>query len=296
MSNTILIPTQKNFSFRHAVGGHGWYDLQPFVYDEAAERLDYVYFSSISRRPEPVTITNGRGSVEVRLASKKTNAEEAANVVRHVLRLDEDLEDFYSTVGGHEHFGWVPKTNAGRLLRSGTVFEDLVKTLCTTNCSWSLTKIMTANLVEKLGVSGKGGKRAFPTAAAIASMPETFFRAEIKAGYRSPFFVELGEAVTSGKLDPEAWLRSDLPTPELRNEIKKVKGVGDYAADNLLKLLGRYDGLALDSWLRASFYKKHNREKPCADKKIEKHYRKFGKWKGLAIWCDMTKHWFETGR
>lgn len=296
MSNTILIPTPKKFSFSNAVGGHGWYDLPPFVYDEAAERLDYVYFSKSSRRPEPVTLTNGPGAIELTLASKRTDKNEAARVVRHVLRLDEDLQDFYSTVGGHEHFAWVEKINAGRLLRSGTVFEDLVKTMCTTNCSWSLTKIMTANLVEKLGEQGKGGNRAFPTAEAIASATEKFFRGEIKAGYRSPYFVELGEAVASGKLDPEAWLRSELPTPELRKEIKKVKGIGDYAADNLLKLLGRYDGLALDSWLRGSFYKKHNREKPCADKKIEKHYKKFGKWKGLAIWCDMTKHWFETGR
>jgi 3-methyladenine DNA glycosylase/8-oxoguanine DNA glycosylase len=296
MSNSFSIPTPKNFNFRHAVGGHGWYDLPPFHYDETAGRLDYVYFSPVSERAEPVSVTNGSGALEIKLASKRTNENEAASIVRHVLRLDEDLADFYSTVGGHEHFTWVEEINAGRLLRSGTVFEDLVKTMCTTNCSWSLTKIMTANLVDKLGEQGYGGRKAFPSAKAIASVSEVFFRTEIKAGYRSPYFLELADAVASGKLDPEGWLRSDLPTPELRKEIKKVKGIGDYAADNLLKLLGRYDGLALDSWLRASFYKKHNREKPCPDKKIEKHYRKFGKWKGLAIWCDMTRHWFETGR
>ncbi|MEO8649503.1 MAG: hypothetical protein ABI539_10085, partial [Acidobacteriota bacterium] len=76
-------------------------------------------------------------------------------------------------------------------------------------------------------------------------------------------------------------------------EIKGIKGVGDYAAENLLKLLGRYDGLALDSWLRSQYYKKHNREKICPDKKIEKHYKQFGHWKGLAIWCDLTKRWFD---
>ncbi|MEP6705599.1 MAG: Fe-S cluster assembly protein HesB, partial [Acidobacteriota bacterium] len=64
-------------------------------------------------------------------------------------------------------------------------------------------------------------------------------------------------------------------------------------ADNLLKLLGRYNGLALDSWLRSQFYRKHNREKVCADKKIERHYTKFGDWRGLAIWCDMTERWFD---
>ncbi|MBA4186249.1 MAG: hypothetical protein H0X49_19905 [Acidobacteria bacterium] len=73
--------------------------------------------------------------------------------------------------------------------------------------------------------------------------------------------------------------------------MKQIKGVGDYAAENLLKLVGRYDGLALDSWLRSQFYKKHNAKQLCADKKIEKHYEKFGNWRGLAIWCDMTERW-----
>lgn len=296
MSNTFFLPTPDNFNFRHAVGGHGWYDLAPFEYDEAAGTLHYAYSSRSSGRAESVSMAERPGGIEITAGSRRTDPAEAAELARHVLRLDEGMEDFYATVRENEHFAWVEEKMAGRLLRSGTVFEDLVKTLCTTNCSWGLTKIMTANLVEKLGEKGVGGRKAFPTPDRLASVPEEFFRSEIKAGYRSPFFVELAASVASGDLDPEGWLKSSELTPELKLEIKKVKGIGDYAAENLLKLLGRYDGLALDSWLRAGFYRKHNREKPCPDKKIEKHYRKFGKWKGLAIWCDMTKHWFETGR
>ena len=76
--------------------------------------------------------------------------------------------------------------------------------------------------------------------------------------------------------------------------MKKIKGVGDYAAENLLKLVGRYDGLALDSWLRAQFYKKHNQENICEDKQIREFYEKFGSWRGLAIWCDMTERWHKV--
>ena len=54
-----------------------------------------------------------------------------------------------------------------------------------------------------------------------------------------------------------------------------------------------YDGLALDSWLRGQFYKTYNKGRVCKDKKIERHYARFGEWKGLAIWCDMTEKWFE---
>ena len=37
--------------------------------------------------------------------------------------------------------------------------------------------------------------------------------------------------------------------------------------------------------------KNHNGEKKCDDKKIEKHYERFGEWRGLVIWCDMTEKW-----
>lgn len=296
MSNSFSIPTPENFNFKRSVTGHGWYDLLPFEYDEATNRLHYVFRSPSTGLPVEVILTDGRNSRIKVSASETADRREVKGVVRHILRMDENLDDFYLTVRDHAPFEWVEQIGAGRLLRSNTVFEDLVKSLCTTNCSWGLTKAMTSNLVAKLGERSSDGRPAFPSAEKIASKPEKFYREVIKAGYRSPYFVELGEAVASGKIDPESWLHSDLPTPELKKEIKSVKGIGDYAAENLLKLLGRYDGLALDSWLRAGFYGKHNRSKKCPDKKIEKHYKKFGKWKGLTIWCDMTKEWFETGR
>ena len=288
MSNEIYIPRPEKFSFLQAVNGHGWSHLLPFESDEAGVTLHYVFRTGVSGPAISVSISEDGDSLKVETSSHAGHHEDISHSVRHVLRFDDDLDDFYSTIGSEEALAWIRIANAGRLLRSQTVFEDLVKTLCTTNCSWALTKNMTRNLVEKLGEPAADGRRAFPTAQAMAEVNEGFYRDEIRAGYRSPYFVELAESVASGKLDPEAWLVSDLPTAELKKEIKSVKGIGDYAAENLLKLLGRYDGLALDSWLRAEYYKKHNRQKKCADKKIEKHYKKFGKWQGLAMWCDMA--------
>ena len=47
------------------------------------------------------------------------------------------------------------------------------------------------------------------------------------------------------------------------------------------------------SWLRGGFYEKHNKGRKCKDSRIERHYKKFGKWRGLAIWCDMTEKWHD---
>lgn len=292
MKRTLFLETPPNFSFRHTIYAHGWCDLLPFELDEETWRLSYV-FTGDNGKAASAAISDAGGKLEIELDGNGIDEEKLLHSVRHILRLDEPLEDFYSLTRGEERLAWIAAANAGRLLRSPTVYEDLVKTLCTTNCSWALTKKMVSNLVEKLGGPSSDGRRAFPTATAMASVPVDFYRDEVRAGYRSPYFVELAEAVASDRLDCEAWLHSDLPTAELKKEIKTVKGVGDYAAENLLKLLGRYDGLALDSWLRAQFYKKHNREKTCPDKKIERHYQKFGPWKGLAIWCDMTERWFD---
>lgn len=291
MTSSLFIKIPDNFSFRSTIYSHGWCELAPFELDDQNWQLSYVFQDG--KRPVPATISEKGKKLEIKLDAKPANPDKVINDVRHLLRLDDDIDGLYESIADHSRLQWVTETKAGRLLRSPTVFEDLVKTICTTNCSWALTKIMVTNLVEKLGApsAGRNKRYAFPTPEAMASVSDDFYRNEIRAGYRSPYFVELAEAVASKQLDPQSWLNSDLPTSELKKEMKKVKGVGDYAAENLLKLVGRYDGLALDSWLRSQFYKNHNNEKICPDKKIERHYKKFGKWRGLVIWCDMVEKW-----
>jgi N-glycosylase/DNA lyase len=289
MARALYINLPSHFNFRSTVYSHGWCDLAPFELDEKQWRLTYVFDQGGDA--VPATICEANGKLRIDAHGEIRDKQKLLRDMRHILRLDDDLTELYDLIDGHERLVWVRQKCAGRLLRSPAVFEDLVKTICTTNCSWGLTKTMVTNLVNKLGKATVDGRRAFPTAAAMAARDEQFYRDEIKAGYRSPYFVELAHAVAGGKLDPEGWLTSDLPTSELKKEMKKVKGVGDYAAENLLKLVGRYDGLALDSWLRSQFYKTHNRERICTDKKIERHYKKFGKWRGLVIWCDMTEKW-----
>lgn len=284
----ILKPA--SFHLQTAVCGHGWYDLPPFEWDEESQTLTYVFRNG--RRSSVGTLNDAGDRIRVRMSNSYVDRQKAERDVRHILRLDDDMSEFYSVAEAMSGTRWVTAIGAGRLLRSATVYEDMVKTLCTTNCSWSLTRSMVGNLVAKLGRPAGKGRNSFPTPEEMAAVDERFYREEIKAGYRSPFFVELAVRVRDGDIDPESFLTSDLPTDELRKEVKKIKGFGDYAADNLLKLLGRYDYLALDSWLRSRFHQKHNKGKLCPDKKIEKHYSKYGKWKGLMIWCDMTEDWF----
>ncbi|HEX8637915.1 MAG TPA: hypothetical protein VF692_07635 [Pyrinomonadaceae bacterium] len=292
MPKTFYIETPEHFSFRRTINSHGWSDLLPFALDRENQILQCVLTGENGENPVSATIKESGNHLEIEVSGGIFDERKIVGDVRRILRLDDDLSEFYSLVEQEESLAWIAGRRAGRLLRSPTVFEDLVKTICTTNCSWALTKKMTTNLVGKLGEPAPDGTRAFPTAAAMASVSTEFYREEIRAGYRAAYFAELAEAVANGRVNPESWLDSELSAKDLKREMKKIKGVGDYAADNLLKLVGKYEGLALDSWVRSQFYKKHNGAAVCPDRQIESFYDRFGNWRGLVAWCDVTEKWF----
>jgi len=76
----------------------------------------------------------------------------------------------------------------------------------------------------------------------------------------------LAERVASGEMDVESWLTSELPTDKLKREMKRVKGIGDYAAENLLKLVGRYDA-SVSIRGCAQFARKHNKGRAASMKR-----------------------------
>jgi len=289
----IKIPVPSTFSFRRTVISHGWCELLPFAVDREKWQLTRV-IDLVERAPVTVTMNATKRSVRL-ITSRVLGKRETSEVVsatRHILRLDDDLDHFYRATNADLEFEWIARQGAGRMLRSPTVFEDLVKMICTTNCSWALTQKMVTGLVQNLGREAKDGRRTFPTPEAMALMPEKFYVNEVRAGYRAPYLKELADRVASATLNVEEWLASPLTTADLVKQIKSVKGAGDYAAENLLRLLGRYDGLALDSWTRAKFFKVRNNGRKASDKKIARYYSRFKEWRGLVLWCDMTRDWF----
>ncbi|HEY0545151.1 MAG TPA: hypothetical protein VGC91_07125 [Pyrinomonadaceae bacterium] len=293
----IPIETPHSFSFKRTALSHGWCQLLPFEFNQETWTMRRV-FDTGEAQPVSVIIKEAASAIEVSIPRGTKLSQHARQKitrdVRHIFRLDDDLNEFYEAMSADSGFAWIARAGAGRMLRAPTIYEDLVKTICTTNCSWSLTLKMTAGLTNNLGAHASDGRRDFPTPEAMAAAPLDFYRDEVRAGYRAPYLKELAERVASGSLDVEGWLHSELPTAELKQEMKRVKGVGDYAAENLLKLVGRYDVLALDSWVRGKFARLHNKGRACPDARIARHYARFNSWRGLALWCDMTKDWIES--
>jgi 3-methyladenine DNA glycosylase/8-oxoguanine DNA glycosylase len=304
----MLVP--RPFDLALVCRSHGWYDLAPWRWDEA-RRLLARPLRLGSGRVVGAEVAEGQAGLVVRLASKgrlsgADGAEARAQLAR-ALALDEELGPFWELAGqlearraagqGHElpDLRWALSRGAGRLLRSPTVFEDAVKTLCTTNCSWGLTRLMVARLCEALGEPGPDGRRAFPTAEAMARRGETFYRETIRAGYRAPFLRRLARAVAGGRLDLEALLRPEVSTPELLQRLEAIDGFGPYASEHLARLLGRHDFLALDAWTREKLRRLRGRRAVPADATVRRWYRPYGRWAGLAMWLEVTADWFEPG-
>jgi N-glycosylase/DNA lyase len=292
---SFLLKTPASFKFWPAVYSHGWCDLRPFAIDKEAEHLDTVLRLSDASLCA-VRLREGKNGIRIQVLAPGSPAisqhVETKAIIAQMFRLAEPMEEFYARARREPDFRWMAKSGGGRLLRCQTVFEDVVKMICTTNCSWALTKIITDKLSTLLGAKVSDRMYSFPEPAAIAAQTESFMRKEIRCGYRAPYLLELAESVASGQRQLEHWRAWQGTTEELFKEMRSVKGVGEYAAGALMKLVGRYEYLGLDSWCRSKFYELHARGKVVSDARIEKYYAPFGKWRGLFLWMDVTHHWF----
>ena len=100
--------------------------------------------------------------------------------------------------------------------------------------------------------------------------------------------------VASGGLDLAEWERRDAPADQVREAILSEHGFGPYAAEGLLRILGRHEYLALDSWVRKQYRRLHPGPAKSADKSIARRYARFGEHKGLALWLELTAPWHEA--
>ncbi len=251
-------------------------------------------------RPRTVIVSAGRpGHALVRSRGPRPSKTQAAKLlegVRHVLRLDEDLSGLYARVSTDPELSWVA-SGAGRMVRSPTVFEDTVKTICTTNCAWSATQRMVAALVEHLGESAAGPRpkgpwgRAFPTPEAMAEADESFYRDTVRAGYRGAYLKTLAGAIADGTIDLEGLAGSDLSDDEVAERLLALPGVGPYAAAHMMMLLGRYAPLILDSWTRPKYASLNGRK--ATDDQIARRFRRYREYAGLAFWLYITRDWVD---
>src|SRR2546421_5281455 len=295
-------PAGEVIDLRRVFLSHGIATLPPMRLDEQAWTFE-ITVPLARDGARTLTISQARAGLGL-VAARNQAVSPALAVaimaqVRHVLSLDADLSAFYAAAAEDPELDWVIN-GAGRMVRSPTVFEDVVKTICTTNTSWSGTTRMINALVEHLGVKAPNAPalgpygRAFPTPEAMAAAPDTFYKKVAGAGYRGPYLKALSTDVARGRVDLEALARTsrdDLPDAEVAARLQALPGVGPYAAAHIMLMLGRYDRLILDSWTRPTYARLLGRKRPVGDRSIERRFKRDGRYAGLAFWLFLTRDW-----
>jgi 3-methyladenine DNA glycosylase/8-oxoguanine DNA glycosylase len=285
-------PGREPVDFARTIMSHGVADLPPAHIDEES-RTYTTTIALTTGRPRTISIREGRpGFARVQLEGRTLGARaqrDLRHAVRQILNLDEDLSGFYRLIADDPELSWAA-AGAGRMLRTPTVYEAVIKTVTTTNVAWSATVRMVTALVENLGDEGPGGARAFPTPEAMAEMPETFYREVVRAGYRSAYLRALALGVADGTIELEDLAAaSDVPDDEVAARLLALPGIGPYAAAHMMMLLGRHSRLILDSWTRPKYAKLNGRK--ASDKTIERRFRRYGRYAGLAFWLYLTRDW-----
>lgn len=292
----FTLPARPPFKFLSVVNSHGWRQLAPFSYDESTNTLHHVLRLSNGRVIE-LKLRDAMDGVNVETEKlDRSEKKEVTEVISWMFGLDMDFSHFYSASRGEPKLARAKKLSLGRLLRAPTLFEDVVKTILTTNTLWAATKNMSRKLVDEFGFALSGGSsssrpvdeahinKAFPTPESIAASDPGYIKEKIRVGYRAPAIHQLAVRVASGQLDLESLKTADLPTLELRKELMRINGVGPYAAANLLMLLGRHDFIPIDSSALAAVSYEWHKGKPVTAKDVEKRFLKWGEYKGLAFW------------
>jgi 3-methyladenine DNA glycosylase/8-oxoguanine DNA glycosylase len=298
-------PGGEPVDLRRTVASHGLVDLPPMRPLEGWNGLELTV-RPLRGRPRTLVIEpSGPGVARVRVLGRAPGAalaEELLAIARHVLRLDDDLSGFYAHAAEDPELAWAARIGAGRLIRGQTVFEDVVKTICTTNCAWSGTVRMVGALVGELGEAAPGAPpegplgRAFPTPEAMAAAPASFYTDVARAGYRGAYLRQIAADVAEGRLDLEA-MDDVEPGPAgddlLEERLLALPGVGPYAAAHVMMLLGRHSRLVLDSWTRPKYTRTVGAKRALKDATIVRRFRRYREHAGLAFWLTVTRDWLE---
>ena len=293
-------PAGEPVDLRRLLTCHGVASLPPMRIDTQAWTLEVTL--PLDKGARTVRVQAGRrGFSTVQVAGSRLRASDGRDLLqrlRRMLSLEVDLSPFYRLARKDPELSWVC-AGAGRMIRGASVFEDVIKTVCTTNCSWSGTVRMVSALVEHLGARAEGAPphgpqgRAFPTPQAMAAAPEGFYRSVARAGYRAASLKRIAAAVAEGSLDLESLgdaRSAAFSDDEVALRLRSLPGIGPYAAAHIGLLLGRTSTLILDSWTRPTYARLRGRG-AVSDRAIQRRFARYGPYAGLAFWMVLTRDW-----
>jgi 3-methyladenine DNA glycosylase/8-oxoguanine DNA glycosylase len=248
---------------------------------------------SASKQLAHITITQTqreRLSIETASAARLDDysQKEVLRQVGRMLRLlDKDTAD---VAAFHKLQPTAAIEGFGRLFRSPTMWEDMVKSILLCNCGWGRTLTMNKALCTEVGTEG-----AFPTPQQVVAAGVDTLQQQCGLGYRSKTVYKLALQIESGEANLTA-LEAQAADPSVTSDqliklICKLPGMGPYSAANMLQLLGRYDRVACDTeTLRHVQQHKLNASSlKTMWSDVEQVYKSYAPYQFLAYWYEIWR-------
>jgi 3-methyladenine DNA glycosylase/8-oxoguanine DNA glycosylase len=296
LTASARLSVKRPFSLFSTVVSHGWYQTLPFRWDVAEEALLRAEALRDGRimlvRVEEAKSTR-RNYRDLVITVKGENARDpgvASEMARRVtvmLHADEDLSGFYELCKRVPDLAAARKLGAGRCMRAPSLWEDVVKTILSTNVTWRQAVTMINRLAE-LGepCPADPSLRAWPTPGQVVRAKEKFLRDTVRAGYRAPYITELARAEKTDKIDLDTLdaAAKKMTENQLFDALVAFNGVGKSSAHFLMNLLGHYDHLPVDSATYAYATRELFHGKRPTEKQIRRRFARYGKWQALAYW------------
>ncbi|MGL4514467.1 MAG: hypothetical protein ACRCT8_15370 [Lacipirellulaceae bacterium] len=282
----LSIGVPGDFDLPRVVCSYGYFLLAPNRWRPEVLTLEHAFGFADGVPPVRVLVDQpeGRGAAVRVRCDRPLSRDERTKVMEglgRMLRLGFDTRPWGKLAPPARRRGF------GRLFRSATLWEDMVKTITSCNVGWPSTVRMSELLVERVG------EGVFPSPADVARWKPDRLQRETKVGYRAARIVRLAQRFASGELDP-AWFESpDRSVDELREAVLALDGFGPYATANVLQLLGRFDHLPIDTEAYRLFCKRTGVERPANPKELDAlivaRYDPFRPYRFLAFWFDLWR-------
>lgn len=273
------IRTQK-FNYDKFIYFHGWIYLSPFsVCDDKS--ID-TYLRLKKGKSIKVKIKTSEGDIFTTITISTQERKEISEGDRDVLKgqikrmfcLDQDFTEFHNICRNIPDLNFVHTENCKGMLRSPNAFEDLIKTICTTNCDWRNTKKMCSALC-----SLDGGN--IPTPKEILRYNEPALSKLVPLGYRAKTVLEVSRLTDEGKLDLDKWAK-EKDYSRIRKSLISIWGIGDYCVNHLLVMLGDFSFIPIDSEVLKYLRETYFRGRQVSEKEAVKPFEQFQEYKYLV--------------
>ncbi|KPK35106.1 MAG: hypothetical protein AMJ66_02180 [Betaproteobacteria bacterium SG8_40] len=269
-------------------------DLLAFHRRDAQQLSELVDGDSLSKglswdgQPACLTLRLKRGRAEASLAvdgaSGRDDSKQLERMVRRMLGLTQQVEDFERMFCDHPEIGPLLARNKGlRVSLTPTPFEALAWAIVGQMISVSAAVSIRRRLIQAAGVRHASGIWCFPDAGKVAALGKDTLLAAGFSRTKAHSLVTLCGLVADEALPLGAWIDSPVED-EIRERLLAVHGIGPWTVNYvLLRGFGLLDGsLHGDVAVRRNLQALLGRAGKIGENETKKWLAQFSPWRALV--------------